>query len=207
MTTNETTEDIITTLPYEESNPIFQKIKKDFASKLKEKYQCEDYESIIAYVFDFVFVKKNSKKQCIEQMNVVFNNKADGVINYLWEITKKYENEKSNESNEENQQDEEYQKGNNFSRRGGKNARGRDMKKRGKPDRFNKYYKNYKNERSRSGSHERSNKYDYDEYQPYPPQQKGYYPPNPRFGPMMPPMRGGYPAYYPPQMMPPYLQR
>ena len=174
--------------------------------KLKEKYRCEDYESIVAYVFDFVFVKKNPRKQCIETMNIIFNNKADVMINYLWEITKKYENEDSNEFPEENQQDvEDYPKGSNFSKRGGKISRGRGMKIRGrKSERFNKYYKSYKNERSRSNSH---NKYDYEDYQPYPPQQKGYYhPPNPRFHAMLH-MRGGYPAYYPPQIIPPYIQR
>ena len=198
MTSNDTETDIITQANYVETDLIYQKIKKDFIGKLKEKYQCDDYDSLVKYVFDLVFIKKHSKPKCIEEVNSIFNNKADVMINYLWQITKKYEKESElHESDEDNQQDsEDYRKSSH--RRGGKNIRGRDIKRlRGK----GKYFKNYKKERSRSASRE-INKYDYDGYQKFPTKQKGFYPPNGRFRGMMP-MRGGYPAYYPPV----YIQR
>ena len=194
MTNNDTETDIITKADYTETDPIYQKIKKDFISKLKEKYQCEDYESLVKYVFDLVFIKKHSKQKCIEEVNEIFNNKADVMINYLWQITKKYENEELNENDEENPENSEDFKKN---KRGLKNIRGRDTKRlRGKGT----FLKNHKRERSRSDSRE-INKYDYDGYQKFSTKQKNFYS-NGRFRGMMP-MRGGYPAYYPPV----YIQR
>ena len=189
MTNNDTETDIITQANYTETDPIYQKIKKDFISKLKEKYQCDDYESLVKYVFDFVFIKKHSKPKCIEEVNQIFNNKADVMINYLWQITKKYENEELNENNEENPENSEDFKKN---KKGIKNISGRDSKKlRGKGT----FLKNSKRERSRSDSREIS-KFDYDGYQKFPTNKKNFYQ-NGRFRGMMP-IRGGYPAYYQP---------
>ena len=114
MTDNnkEESKDIITTIDYDEQSPFFQKIRKEFTNKLKDKYQCEDYDSIVNYVFDCVFKKKVEKSKCIESMNSLFNNKASGMIDFLWKITKDAENENENEFNlEEKNRNYNYRKG------------------------------------------------------------------------------------------------
>lgn len=58
------TDEIISTVNYDDSNPVYQKIKMEFTNKLKEKYQCEDYNSIVNFVFDYVFKKKSTKSEC-----------------------------------------------------------------------------------------------------------------------------------------------
>ena len=207
MTDNkEDSRDIITTMEYEESSPVFQKIKKEFTNKLKDKYQCEDYDSIVNYVFDYVFKKKFEKSKCIENLNSLFNNKASGMVDYLWTITKEAENEHENEAHLEDKNS--Y---NNY-KRGGKpwadkyKSRGRNTY-----DNRQKFHKNKRErsrDRSRSYSKDRSeNKFEYNNYQNYPIQQKGFYAPKGRFGGPMMPIGGGYPPYYPPQMMPPFNMR
>jgi hypothetical protein len=185
-------DEIISAINYNESNPIYQKIKREFTSKLKEKYQCEDYERIVNYVFDYVFKNKPTKSQCIKKLDSVFNNKAEIMINYLWKITKEAEYY----SPEESDSDEK----NNNNRRLGKNSWKKDNKKfRGNDSKYSKG----KRERSRSYSKERpGSKFDY-EYPNYPPMPKGFYPPKGRFGGPMIPMGGAYPPY----MMPPMIKR
>ena len=203
MTDNnkEVSKDIISTMEYDEQNPIFQKIKKEFTNKLKDKYQCEDYESIVNYVFDYVFKKKVEKSKCIESLNSLFNNKASGMIEYLWKITKEAENEHENEFNLE-------EKNRNYNYRKGGKQWGDKYKTKGRNtfDNREKFHKNKQRDRSRSYSKERNDKYEYENYQNYPMQQKGFYPPKGRFGGPMMPMGGGYPTYYPPQMIPPYMR-
>ena len=87
----ETSNDIISQINYEETNPVYQRIKKEFTDKLKDKYECTDYDVIVNYVFDFVFKKKLDKAKCIEKLDPYFNNKAADILNYLWKITKEFE--------------------------------------------------------------------------------------------------------------------
>ena len=185
-------DDIISTINYNESNPTYQKIKAEFTAKLKDKYQCEDYEKIVDYVFDYVFKDKPTKSQCIKKLNSVFNNKAEIMMNYLWRITKEAEC-----SPEESDSDEKRYN----NKKLGKNSWKKDNKKfRGNESKYNK-----KRERSRTHSKERQgSKFDYDNYQNYPPMMpKGFYPPKGRFGGPMMPMGGAYPPY----MMPPMIKR
>ena len=177
-TNKEELKDIITSNDYEEANPIYQKIKKEFTNKLKGKYECENYDAIVDYVFDYAFKKKIEKSKCIENMNSLFNNNASEMINYLWKITKEIENEKSNQ-------------GNNKYRRGRNTFENRKSMQ-----------KNKNRERSRSYSKEK------DEYENYPMRQRGFYPPKGRFGGPMIPIGGGYPPFYPPNMnlIPPYMR-
>ena len=103
------TDDIISTINYKESNPIYQKIKNKFTQKLKDKYQCEDYDSIVDYVFQCVFKNKLRKLECIQKMNKIFNNKAEYMMNYLWKITKEAEN-RQGESDSESDDSNKYYK-------------------------------------------------------------------------------------------------
>ena len=189
--------DIVSKNDYEEGNPIYQKIRKEFTNKLKEKYTCNDYDTIVNYVFDCAFKKKTEKSKCIENMNNLFNNNASGMIDYLWKITKDIETKDNNQ--DDNNRFSSY-------KRGGKpysekyNNRGRYTF-----DNRQKYHKNKprdnSGERSRSYSSDRN---DNEKYQNYPMKQRGFYPPKGRFASPMMPMGGGYPPYYPPQMMQPF---
>ena len=184
----ENSNDIISQINYEETNPVYQRIKKEFTDKLKDKYECTDYDVIVNYVFDFVFKKKLDKAKCIEKLDPYFNNKAADIVNYLWKITKEFEEDERAENMRQNY---------NY-RKGGKpyNDKYRSLKQR-----FNKG----KRERSRSRSDSRNRDEKNSKYENYPMQPKGYYPPkrymaNPIMG-----MRGGFPPYYqPPQMIPNY---
>ena len=184
-------DDIISTMTYNESSPIYQKIKREFTSKLKDKYQCEDYERIVDYVFDYVFKNKPTKSQCIKKLDSVFNNKAEIMMNYLWKITKEAEmSPEESDSDEKNYNNKKLGKGS--WRKDNKKFRGKESK-----------YSKIKRERSRSYSKERQgSKYDYDNYQNYSGMMpKGFYPPKGRFGGPMIPMGGAYPPYMMPQMM------
>ena len=199
----ELSKDVVSMHDYEDNEPIYKKIKAEFENKLKEKYQCEDYDSIVKYVFDFAFKQKIEKSKCIEKLNGLFNNKAGEMMDFLWDITKYYENEKVNQ--DDNNRLFNY-------KRGGKSWMEK-YKNKGQSsfDTRQKYHSNKQRERSRERSRSYSgdrsdNKYDYENYQNYPVKQKGFYPPKGRFGGPMMPMGGGYPPYYPPQMMPPYMR-
>jgi hypothetical protein len=174
----EDTKDVATTKTDDDENPVYQRIKKEFTNKLKEKYDCEDYDKIVNYVFDFVFKKKLEKSKCIEKLDPYFNNKASDILNYLWTITKEAESE------QKFYQNYNYKKG-------------------GKPYNKNykqKYYKG-KRERSRSDSRERGGNM-YENNQNMPMQPKGYYPPKRFNGPPMMGMGAGYPPFFQaPQMM------
>ena len=82
---------------YDKSHPVYIKVKKEFAKKLKAKYNCEDFGKIVDYVMDFVFEKKATKAECISNMNSLFNGKADVMMDFLWNLTKDIENS-SNDS-------------------------------------------------------------------------------------------------------------
>ena len=179
--------DVITTENYQEDNPLYQRLKKEFTNKLKEKYDCQDYNVIVNYVFDLVFKKKFEKSKSIEKLDPYFNNKAADIMNYLWKITKEAEAAQKAESMHQNYN---YKKG-------------------GKP--YDNRYKNYKQkyhkgkrERSRRDSREHGEKmYEkYENYQNYPMQTKGYFPPKRFSGPPMMGMGAAYPPYFQqPQMI------
>ena len=88
--------EIISKNDYDKSHPVYIKIKKEFAKKLKSKYNCDDIDKIVDYVMEFVFEKKATKAECISNMNSLFNGKADVMMDYLWDLTKEIEN--SNDS-------------------------------------------------------------------------------------------------------------
>ena len=209
-TIKEESNDKITTMEYNDSNPIFQKIKKDFGNKLQEKYDCKDYDSIVDYVFEYAFKKKLDKSKCIEILNPLFNNKANGMIDYLWKITKDAENEQEKDFN--SQEKNVY---NNYKIGGKQWSDKYKTKSRNTFDNRQKFKKNKQRDRSRDKSRDRSRersrsyskeRNDYDKNQNYPMPQKGFYPPKIRFpGPMMT-VGAGYPPYYPPQMFPIYMR-
>ena len=76
-------------------------------NKLKDKYDCQDYDVIVNYVFDLVFKKKFDKAQNIEKLNHYFNNKVADIVNYLWNIAKEAEED------EHMHQNYNYRKGGN----------------------------------------------------------------------------------------------
>ena len=184
----ENSNDIISNITYEESNPVYKMIKQKFTDKLKQKYDCKDYDAIVNYVFDFVFKRKFEKSKCIEKLDPYFHHNATEILNYLWQITKDAEKEQNSENSHQN---------NNY-KKGGKNYN---------TDRYRNYkqqkYQKGKRERSRSDSRRKGEKnYDnYDNYKNYPMQPKGFYPPKRFPTPMM--GMGMAPGYPPRFFQPP----
>jgi hypothetical protein len=197
--------DIISIVDYDETNPTYQKIKDQFTNKLKEKYNCQDYNMVTDCIFEYVFKKKIEKSKCIETFNSTFNNKASEIIDYLWTITREAEKEQESRNNQE-----EKNNYNNF-KKGGKNFDEK-YKNKGKKafDNRQRYFKgknkDRSRERSRDNSKESNDNKDDDNYEDYPVKQKGFYPSKGGFGMPMMPIGGGYPPYYPPQMIPPYMR-
>lgn len=176
----------LTSIEYDSNSPLFTKIRMLFLEKLKDKYSCADYEKLVDYLFDLVFKKKFPKEDVIKKTKIIFK-EPEYIIDFLYQTAKDTEREFKKQEEKANYNN--YKKGGKFS------------KSKGYYDNRNK---KYRKERSRSISDEgRGKKYDYDVYQNYPGQPKGFYPPKGRFGgPMMP-----MPSYYPPQMMqPPYMR-
>ena len=154
-------EELISSINYDESSPSYQRIKKEFKEKIKDRYHCVDYDFIVNYILDYVFQKKATKSQCMEKFNPIFHDKTKLMIDYLCEII----------NNEENKEDESDSDDSSlYYRKVIRNKR--------------------KRERSRSYSEEREkNKFDFDNYSRYPSiKPKGFYPPKGRFLPqsMMP---------------------
>ena len=187
----DTPKDIITNVNYEEDNPVYLRIRKEFLARLKDKYDCQDYNAIVTYIFDLVFKKKVDKAKSIEKLDPYFNNKAADIVNFLWEKTKEIEEEERAENMHQNYN---YKKG----------GKPYNDKYKGQKQRFNKG----KRDRSRSDSRNRDEKNQkYENYQNFPMQPKGYYPPKRVLGYSMMGMRGGFPPYYqPPQMIPNYMR-
>ena len=175
--------EIISSINYNEKDPIYNKIKEEFKKKLIQKYQCENYDIIVDYIFDYSFKKKLPKHEIIKKMNPIFNNKADFMIDYLWEITKKVEEDFSEESISESDSDSDYS---DYKRR--TNALNKSIKM--------KRTKLNKRERSRENSRERiKNKFDLYNYSNYPP--KGKYDLSEMH------MRRAYPPY----IIPPFMKK
>ena len=162
----ENSNDKISSKNYKEDSPVYQIIKRKFTKKLQDKYSCENYDAVTNYVFDYVFNKKMDKSKCIEELNPYFNGKASEVIDYLWTMTR--EEEEKAQNSEKNFKNYNYKKG-------GKNY---DDKYKNRQ----KYPKN-RRERSRSDSREKGENM-YENYQNFPMQPKGFYPPK-RFTPPM----------------------
>ena len=91
--------EVISKREYDKSHPVYLKIRKEFAKKLKAKYNCEDFDKIVDYIMDFVFEKKATKAECISNMNSLFNGKADVMMDYLWNLTKDIENSSESDYN------------------------------------------------------------------------------------------------------------
>ena len=92
-------DEIISTREYDKTHPVYIKIKKEFAKKLKSKYNCDDFDKIVDYVMQFVFEKKATKAECISNMNSLFNGKPDEMVNFLWDLTKNIENSSNDDFN------------------------------------------------------------------------------------------------------------
>ena len=175
-------DDIISYKNYDETDQVYQKIKREFTNKLKQKYECEDYDAIINYIFNYVFKNKATKQQCINKFGSIFNNKSDKMVNYLWKITKDAEY-----SIEKSDSDSDYSSNYKAKKR-------KDIRK----SRLSRYQRDSSRSYSRERSRERPvNKFDFANYPNYPKMvPKGFYPPKGRFrGPMMP-MGGAYPPYF-----------
>jgi hypothetical protein len=180
--------EIISTINYNEKDPIYNTIKEEFKKKLIQKYQCENYDIIVDYIFDYAFKRKLPKNEIIKKMNHIFNNNADFMINYLWEITKKVEEDFSEESSSES--DSDYS---DYKRR--TNTLNKNIKM--------KRTKLNKRERSRENSRERIiNKFDLYNYSNYPPMMsRGFYPPKQKYDLPDIYMRRTYPPYSIPPIM------
>ena len=180
--------EIISTINYNEKDPIYNTIKEEFKKKLIQKYQCENYDIIVDYIFDYAFKKKLPKNEIIKKMNHIFNNNADFMINYLWEITKKVEEDFSEESSSES--DSDYS---DYKRRTNTLIKNIKMKR----------AKLNKRERSRENSRERIiNKFDLYNYSNYPPMMsRGFYPPKQKYDLPDIYMRRTYPPYSIPPIM------
>ena len=184
--------EIISSINYNEKDPIYNKIKEEFKKKLIQKYQCENYDIIVDYIFDYSFKKKLPKHEIIKKMNPIFNNKADFMIDYIWEITKKVEEDFSEESISESDSDSDYS---DYKRR--TNALNKSIKM--------KRTKLNKRERSRENSRERiKNKFDLYNYSNYPPMvSRGFYPPKGKYDLSEMHMRRAYPPY----IIPPFMKK
>ena len=102
--------EIITQNEYDKSHPVYMKIRKEFAKKLKSKYNCDDFDKIVDYVMDFVFKKKATKAESISNMNSLFNGKADVMMDYLWKLTKDIENSSNDSDYSEKRRNKYYNK-------------------------------------------------------------------------------------------------
>ena len=161
-----TENEVISANEYDKTHPVYIKIRKEFAKKLKSKYNCDDFDKIIDYVMDFVFEKKATKAECISNMNSLFNRKADIMMDFLWKLVKDIENSSNDSDYSEKRRNKKFNKIRNL------------------------------RERSRSHSYERNkNKFNFSKFQPNM-IQRGFYPPKMRFGTPMMPMNMAYMAQY-----------
>ena len=146
--------DAITSVIYDEKDPIFLKIREKFKEKLTTLFACEDYDQIIKYVFDGVFKDKTPKKKCIIDFEPIFHDKTTQLMGYLWDLVEKTVNESKNKV--EVQEENVYEKANR--KRRNNNFRGNKRMKMG-----SKEVILHKRERSRSNNS--NNNFNDDEYQ------------------------------------------
>ena len=165
--------EIISQNEYDKSHPVYIKIRKEFAKKLKSKYNCDDFDKIVDYVMNFVFEKTATKSECISNMNSLFNGKADVMIDYLWKITKDIESTNDSDYSEK--------------RRGKKFNRNRNIRERSRSHSYGRGNKfNYNN----------LNNYQANMIQ------RGFYPHNMSFGESMMPVNMSYSRNIPQFMVP-----
>ena len=170
------TDEIVSSMNYDESSSAYHRIKNEFKNEIKERYQCEDYDIIVNYILDYVFKKKPTKSQCISKFDSIFHDKTKFMIENLCQIIRNEENPQEISDSYSEESSSSNQKSNGYHRK--------------------------KRERSRSNSGKRvKNKFDFQNYSAaYPPiTPKGFYPPKGRFRPPMVPF-GAYPSYMIPQM-------
>ena len=98
--------DTISSVIYNEKDPIFLKIREKFKEKLTTLFSCEDYDQIIKYIFDGVFKDKTPKKKCIVDFEPIFKDKTNQLMGFLWDLVEKTVNESKNKTEE--QEENEY---------------------------------------------------------------------------------------------------
>ena len=55
--------DVLTSINYDEKDPIFNQIKDEFTEELSKRFSSENYEEITKYVFVEVFKKQHTKQK------------------------------------------------------------------------------------------------------------------------------------------------
>ena len=91
--------DIITSIKYDEKDPKFIQIKNEFTAEIQKRFSCDNYEDITKYVFGEVFQKQHSKETCIKELESIFNDKTEEIINYLWNLVDRVVNEHEDNNN------------------------------------------------------------------------------------------------------------
>ena len=193
--------DAITSVIYDEKDPIFLKIREKFKEKLTTLFSCEDYDQIIKYIFDGVFKDKTPKKKCIVDFEPIFKDKTNQLMGFLWDLAEKTVNESKNNIEE---QDENQYNSKSISRkinRNGNYQRG-NLRLKGERMRIGNKEVILHNNRTRSRSNSNNN-YNEEEYQGN--YQRGIYNQRGRYSNMMPLRGRGAFGCYP--IMPPYIQR
>lgn len=91
--------DVITSIKYDEKDPKFIQIKNEFTAEIQKRFSCDNYEDITKYVFGEVFQKQHSKETCIKELESIFNDKTEEIINYLWNLVDRVVNEHEDNNN------------------------------------------------------------------------------------------------------------
>jgi hypothetical protein len=74
---------------FETSNPKYNQIKEEFDAEIKKHFNCDNYDEIVNFVFDLVFIKKTPKNECISSLQKVFSGKTEDIVNFLWNLVDK----------------------------------------------------------------------------------------------------------------------
>merc|ERR1711976_592596 len=80
---------VFTNIKIDENDPKFGKLKDTFKEEIKKRFNCEDYEPIVNYVFNYVFESQNTKENSVKEMREIFNEKTEEIIDLLWTMTDK----------------------------------------------------------------------------------------------------------------------
>ena len=68
--------DVLTSINYDEKDPIFIQIKDEFTEELSKRFSSENYEEITKYVFVEVFKKQHTKQNCINELSSIFKDRG-----------------------------------------------------------------------------------------------------------------------------------
>lgn len=90
--------DVLTSINYDEKDPIFNQIKDEFTEELSKRFSSENYEEITKYVFVEVFKKQHTKQNCIKELSSIFKDKTEDIINFLWNLVDKKLKEKDQDN-------------------------------------------------------------------------------------------------------------